>query len=193
VRTKTYLFFRDWDRCISSSPRKRLPCFRSCIAKRTFIDWLQDGNQLHLVDCGPKTANGDLLQTEKPTDTVGTDMNMMAPCTACRVSTERREHTVWTWCDQWRSTSVEHHVKAASERGQTSGCSRRYVQLRSWLAAACRSTSLVSQSISLIFRVVHSVKCENSYPSFQWSVPLIFVAAYTGSTVSKVGLRFSYH
>ena len=35
--------------------------------------WLQDGNEVRLVDCGPKTADDDVLQTPKPTDTVRTD------------------------------------------------------------------------------------------------------------------------
>jgi len=49
---------------------------------------VQGGNEVRLDDCGRKTADGDVLQTPKPTDPARTDT--MAPC---RVGTERREHT----------------------------------------------------------------------------------------------------
>ena len=51
--------------------------------------WLLDCNDVRRVDCDPRTADDDVLQTPKSTGTIGT--GAMVPC---RVSSERRGHSL---------------------------------------------------------------------------------------------------
>jgi len=125
--------FQDWVRCISNNLGVSSTLW-SCIAKCTAY-----GCQT-VTRYDELTADDDVLQTPKQTGTVRT--GMMVPC---RVHTERHRHTVWTWCDQRHPANVERHVEDASDHGRISGCLRWYVQLHSWLAAACQSMSLVHQ------------------------------------------------
>jgi len=102
--------FRDWSRHISSN--QWVSSTLSVLHSQMYVCLrLPDCNEVRRVDCGPMTADDDVLQTPKRTGTVRT--GTMAPC---RVSTERRRRTVWTWCDQRHPTSVERRVEAASDR-----------------------------------------------------------------------------
>ena len=49
------------------NPKSEFHAFGPIHSQTHVYRWLQDCNEVRLVDCGPKTADDDVLQTPKPT------------------------------------------------------------------------------------------------------------------------------